>query len=754
MLQTPQKSIKMTRESIKSNIHPEVLYVPKQTVYSEDCNIELSVYEIQALGKEFVIALGKPKYTHSVRGVIFVPIYFVPSDTHSPKIQIGVYEYEKDRALTLLDKDGDLNIHEMVPIFFPWTDSILSTISSKPTEYLTKSAFKSPKDDEEEEGDEETKGSDDSSSSEDEDVLRLSKTKKPATTVPKKTAVSQKNTIFTVSTLSVPPPVLPLETKEMSQEIKKTYQAYPQEPWIQTFMKNPHYQIHKVEDNGDCLFATIRDAFKSIGYDTTVEKLRDILVQEVTPDIFQENRKLFLELEGSKKEYDSEIEKIKQGNTLLKDRFKLSGTKARQSIRDELQKLTEKYQEILENKQTTETIIKETMGDISKIDTFEKYKQFLMTKSFWADSWAISTLEKVLNIKIIIFSQLYYDEKAMHSVLNCGEVNKALEKQGKFNPEHYIMVTYDGSHYNLLSYKNKKILSFPEIPYDVKTMIVNKCIERNAGIYYLIEDFRNFKMELGIQPDVGSPEDEPEDETELDVSDLYDPTVVFRFFAKSEQSPLPGKGAGESIPADKVIEYKSLKTIPNWRRKLDDTWTDMEHPFMMDGLQYASVEHYYQSSKFRFEHAAPSNLQFAALFALKSLSKDSNESNESKDSNESSKGSEISKDVLLAAAAGSKSGKWKSKSKDSDKKYILLRPKEVAMDPQFYAGRHLQERMRGLHAKFTQIPEFKKILEMTKRAKLVHYIAKNPPEVDIPLMKTRISIGTIGTYGSSKTSLE
>ena len=740
MLQSPQKSIKMTRESIKSNIHPEVLYVPKQTVYSEDCNIELSVYEIQALGKEFVIALGNPKYTHSARGVIFVPIYFVPSDTHSPKIQIGVYEYEKDRAIALLDKDGDLNIHELVPIFFPWTDSILSTISSKPTEYLTKSAFKSPKDDEEEEGEEETKGSDDSSSSEDEDVFRLSKTstKNAVATVAKKTNVSLKNTIFTVRTLSVPPPVLPVETKEMSQEIKKSYHAYPQEPWIQTFMKNPHYQIHKVEDNGDCLFATIRDAFKSIGYDTTVEKLRDILVQEVTPDIFQENRKLFLELEGSKKEYDTEIEKIKQGNTLLKNRFKLSNTKERQSIRDELQNLTQKYTEVLENKQTTETIIKETMGNISKIDTFEKYKQFLKTTSFWADSWAISTLEKVLNIKIIIFSQLYYEENAMHSVLNCGEVNKALEKQGKFNPEHYVMVTYDGSHYNLLSYKNKKILSFPEIPYDVKTMIVNKCIERNAGIYYMIEDFRNFKVELGIQPDVGSPEDEPEDETELDVSDLYDPTVVFRFFAKSEQSPLPGKGAGESIPADKVIEYKSLKTIPNWRRKLDDTWIDVEHPFMIDGLQYASVEHYYQSSKFRFEHAAPSNLQFAALFALKSLSKDSDVSKESK---ESTKGSEISKDVLLAAAAGSKSGKWKSKSKDSDKKDILLRPKEVAMDPQFYAGRHLQERMRGLHAKFTQIPEFKKILEMTKRAKLVHYIAKNPPEVDIPLMKTRI-----GTY--------
>ena len=731
MIQTIQT--KSTDENTKSNIHPEVFYVPKQTVYSEDCNIELSVYEIQALGKEFIIALGKPKYTHSARGVIFVPIYFVPSDNQSPKIQIGVYEYEKDRALTLLDKDGDVDIHHLVPIFYPNADSIISTISSKPTDFLTKKTFK-PADQEKEEKEEEKKDEEESSE-DDEDIFHLSKSKnkpKPKTTGELPELV-KKNEIFTVRTMAVPPPFIPTETKEISQEIKKNYKAHPEEPWIQTFMQNPHYQIHTVEDNGDCFFATIRDAFKSIGYDTTVPKLRAILSQEVTPDIFQENRKLYMDLESSKKEYDAELNKIKEGNTILKNRFKVANTKERVLIREELQVLTKKYEEIMENKQTTDNIIKETMGNISNIDSFDKYKKFLQTSNYWADSWAISTLEKILNIKIIIFSELYYEEEALHSVLNCGEVNRALEAQGKFNPEHYIMVTYNGSHYNLLSYKNKKILNFTEIPYDVKTMIVNKCIERNAGIYYLIEDFRNFKMQLGIQPDVGGPGDDSDNEG--DTTDLYDPSVVFRFFAKSEQTPLPGKGAGESIPKDKVIEYKSLKTIPNWRRKLDDSWTDLEHPFTIDGLRYASVEHYYQSSKFRFEHAAPSNLEFAALFALEE-SKES-ASDESKEPKES-KGSEISKDVGLAMAAGSKSGKWKSKSKDATKKETLLRPKEVTMDPQFYAGRNVQERKRALQAKFTQNSEMNKLLQMTKRAKLVHYIAKQPPEIDIPLMEIRI----------------
>ena len=37
------------------------------------------------------------------------------------------------------------------------------------------------------------------------------------------------------------------------------------------------------------------------------------------------------------------------------------------------------------------------------------------------------------------------------------------------------------------------MLKFTEIPYDVKSMIINKCLETNSGGYYLIPDFRNLK---------------------------------------------------------------------------------------------------------------------------------------------------------------------------------------------------------------------------------------------------------------------
>jgi len=375
-------------------------------------------------------------------------------------------------------------------------------------------------------------------------------------------------------------------------------------------------------------------------------------------------------------------------------------------------------------------MISETMGNMSEINTFEKYREYIQTSQYWADSWAISTLERILNIKMIIFSELYYNEDAPHSVLNCGEVNTEIEKQGKFQPSFYIITTYSGDHYNLVSYKSKKILTFSEIPYDVKAMIINKCIEKSAGIYYLIEDFRNFKVRLGIQPDIGAPDIESDDDdnepssdepTEgrsrlgsIDKQELYDSTVIFRFFNKSEKTPLPGKGTGETIPIDKMMEYKDLKSIPDWRRKLDDSWVSVDPSFKIEGHAYASVEHYYQSSKFRYKGSSPQNQDFALLFSLDSDSK-------------------ISKDVALCRAAGGKSGKMKSK----DKTDLILRPKEVSIDPQFYESRNRVERITALQAKFEQIPEMKRLLLLTKRAKLIQYIAKQPPEVDIPLMEVR-----------------
>ena len=90
------------------------------------------------------------------------------------------------------------------------------------------------------------------------------------------------------------------------------------------------------------------------------------------------------------------------------------------------------------------------------------------------------------------------------------------------------------------------MLTYREIPYDVKSLIVNKCMERNSGVYESIEDFKRLKEQLHI--------DDYESEEENDY-DLYEDDIEFRFYANSHNA-YPGEGSGEKIPKKKCPNSK------------------------------------------------------------------------------------------------------------------------------------------------------------------------------------------------------
>ena len=58
-------------------------------------------------------------------------------------------------------------------------------------------------------------------------------------------------------------------------------------------MKNNKYDIIDNEGGGDCLFATIRDAFAQIAQQTTIPKLRSKLSTEATENVFIGYKELY-----------------------------------------------------------------------------------------------------------------------------------------------------------------------------------------------------------------------------------------------------------------------------------------------------------------------------------------------------------------------------------------------------------------------------------------------------------------------------
>ena len=109
----------------------------------------------------------------------------------------------------------------------------------------------------------------------------------------------------------------------------------------------------------------------------------------------------------------------------------------------------------------------------------------IKTCRFWAETWAISTLERILNIKLVIFSSEMYNEGDIDNVLQCGQLNDdKLEKAGIFNPTHYILGEYTGLHYKLITKDGKGAFTFKKLSDGIVDLIVAKCLEKLAGAYH------------------------------------------------------------------------------------------------------------------------------------------------------------------------------------------------------------------------------------------------------------------------------
>ena len=690
---------------VKSIINPEIVYDESKTVDNDDLYHASSRYNYTLYKKKIEIVLGKVRYTYSKYDLLYYPIYLVFGDEIDSKI--GIFEIAANKAIEAIDEDGDVDLKK---------GHIIPFISE---EYLKRIIAENEKEMEFQE----------KQLSNDIDLIEkesIENVDEPTTNIDKKqndvfsldipenmnknqkADKTLKNGLFIEDKSVIQPHTLIQETKIDSDKYKSEYTENPSNTWIEKFTKNNNYKIIDNEGGGDCFFAVIRDAFKQIGKIISVDKIRALISKNASEDIFSVYRTLYLKHFDVLQNIDKELSTIKKTGNLLKKRI-IGAQNA-----DVHKKLVDEAKELLINRDkllATKEITKEVMKDfehMENIDTFEKFKEFILTRDFWADEWSISLLEHLLNVKFIILSEENFEEGDLDSVMRCEIYNNDHMKEGeKFNPDYYIMTTHTGNHYTLISYKNKNIFKFKEIPYDIKTLIINKCMEKNSGVYYMIQDFCNLKTELGLPSDCGKPFD---NEDEFLNRDLYDKDVVFRFYANSNKKPLAGKGSGETIPDSKINEFNSLnnkknKLMVDWRKKLDDTWPVLIN---VDNHKWSTVKHYCLGSQFK--NGFP---DFYLEFSLDSDSK-------------------ISKDLDLAIIAGSESGKLESK---------VLRKPEIKIDSDYNI--HADEyRKKALISKFSQNLDLKKILLDTTPARLDHFVRRNQTIADELLMNIRKELTT------------
>ena len=750
---------------VVSNINSNVSYPERKTIDEDDKGQDVSMFQIKLYDIDVVIALGNIKYNFSNKNVLYCPVYIIVDE--SDKIyQIGVYEISKKKydKGKYLDEDGDLDISKLNgPLLYTFVDKTYIKKCMK-NEILVEDESSKTKDDEketeEENNEDEDEEEDEEKGEKDEDEEDVEDDLNAETNSP---------------TLSNPPPVLvdlnieenvddddfftegetDKEEKKERKKYKKPADKADPNSWIQEYLHNNNYSVFDNEGGGDCFFAVIRDGFKNNNKSVTVEKLREMLTEKTSQEQYQNYKERYTMLKNELTDIRRQIPDTKAKTKEIRKKFNKMVKKAKKEkdVPTQKQQMKEarlekkKYTASKEKEDRLERDLKEAKRNWSDIKwmkgitSLDKLKSKMLTCNFWADSVTTDVLELALNTKFIVISSVNWRNGL--PPLICGNfVQQEVEEKGYFKPKYYIIMEHTGSHYKLIKYKGKGIFRFHEIPYGLKTQIVNRCMKsRGKSLYNYIPKFARLigqRIEVPESKQLDEllgdqkKKDGEDGDIEIDIEDegpemtptptpedglLFSDDTHFVFYSKSSDKK-PGMGSGEKIAEGDVEKYVPLTKMKNWRRVLSNMYVKTDEAgnvvplFKLDGKNWASVEHYYHANKFK-----KNNPDFYNVFSMDSKSV-------------------ICKDPKMALGAGGKTGIVRQKDPETKKqKIIFRRPKEVVMDEDFFNDKNNEKVMeKGQQAKYeNEDNEMERnVLLGTKDAKLLHYVVSRAKKEDRP----------------------
>jgi len=517
---------------LQSILHDDVQYIQNKLVSKNDIGKKVNVYDVELFGVQMAISIGELVDTYIDKMIYYCPVYVIINQNRVEKI--GYFEFYKKDLSIITDSDGDIDISLLLgPLTFNYIDgdylinlinrdNFLKTFILEEKEFnkitlqKTKQYKKDKKDKKSKKADADADADADDADA-DADADTDATNNKSITSKESKTMQYSETKYSIQKSLREIPNIDKIikngESKLNEELLNKSRKLYLEDikkykndynNWIQNHYKNNFFDILDVEANGDCFFATIREAFKTMGVTITVDILRNLLANNVTKEQFEENRILYNDFKKAllsyKKEHDdisAKINDINQKKSQLIEEGKKNQndrTKIR-SIGKKNNNLTEKLNILTaEKKRVTLSFMqaKILFNDkkfMKNIKTFQDYKSIINTTKYWADEVAISILEFLLNIKVIIISEEKYENGDL-DILSCGTtILTPIEKRKEFNPKYYMIVNHTGNHYKLIKYKNQGLFTFYDLPNIIRENIKSTC---STGLFNYIPIFNQY----------------------------------------------------------------------------------------------------------------------------------------------------------------------------------------------------------------------------------------------------------------------
>ena len=467
---------------IQSVLNDEIEYIIDKNIEENDLGRSVSVFEMQLFEIDVCLTVGEINDLYKQKNILFTPVYLIIEEKKCEKI--GYFEFYSTEIATYMDKDGDLDISLIEgPVIFDYIDSDYLIGLLKKSKFLQQFKLADAELSDEFKKDMEEK-------------IKERQRGKAVENIEEVDKIELLLTEFDVEF-----------NGNIDKKLKNIYKKQVKESvitesskWIQKHYKNNKYDIIDNEGGGDCLFSTIRDSLEDININVSVHSLRNVLSNTMTEEnytTYKENYDLLnkeiinikdelISLKNESKDLKLQYSELTKKAKLYKsenERDKLlEAISKRTEIKSQNVKLREKSKNLMKQNQNA-LINFQDFKFMKDINNLQKLKVIIKQSNFWADSNAISKLEKILNVKIIVLLKKNYQD-GNKSLISCGDmVSKYITDKGSFKPKYYIIVSFmernEGDHYVLVTYKKKRIFTFYEIPYSIREDIKDKCLSKD-----------------------------------------------------------------------------------------------------------------------------------------------------------------------------------------------------------------------------------------------------------------------------------